>query len=494
MGNMTVRLQYPLGAPLIRRHWRNLFVAITIVADSIAVLTSGVLAHYVRIHLFGLKPLPFVTMATLVGVFGLILLGFGVLFGLYRSAFHISIRKQHLLAGKTYINSILTSLAALYLSDPTMPTRRFTVIFFALLPTLFLIFRSLLNWLNESLQKKGYGVYPVLIVGYDNGGVAVYNRFKGLPELGYEVKALITREGNGSGLNTDNGPHLKIHHYSDLPHILSRDGIARVFIPSAKFSMDGYHEVITLCRLHRVKLKVLSPEADQLLRIANINDVAGITLYAPPRKRIEFVRRVLKRTFDIFASGLLLFILSPLFMLTGLAILIESGWPIFFGQERASVKGGKIFYFLKFRSMVQNAEELKESLIDRNESNGALFKMKDDPRLTRVGRFIRRYSIDELPQLINVFKGDMSLVGPRPLPIRDFDRVDEDDRFWEAIKDRANVRPGMTGLWQISGRSNIGFREMVLLDLYYVEHHSLLFDLEILMGTLPVVLFGKGAY
>jgi lipopolysaccharide/colanic/teichoic acid biosynthesis glycosyltransferase len=198
--------------------------------------------------------------------------------------------------------------------------------------------------------------------------------------------------------------------------------------------------------------------------------------------------------FDIIGSAALLIALSPVFIATSLAIYWQSGFPIFFRQKRASIKGGKSFYFYKFRSMVRNADELKDSLFDKNESDGALFKLKNDPRMTKVGRFIRKYSIDELPQLFNVLKGDMSLVGPRPLPVGDFDKVREDAEFWEAIRDREKVKPGMTGLWQISGRSEIGFREMVLLDLYYIEHQSILFDLEILFATIPVVLFGKGAY
>jgi lipopolysaccharide/colanic/teichoic acid biosynthesis glycosyltransferase len=120
--------------------------------------------------------------------------------------------------------------------------------------------------------------------------------------------------------------------------------------------------------------------------------------------------------------------------------------------------------------------------------------MKNDPRLTRVGRFIRKYSIDELPQLLNVIRGEMSLVGPRPLPVRDFERMHEDDHMGGYYRQRSLTKPGMTGLWQISGRSDIGFREMVLLDLYYIEHQTLLFDLEILAQTVPVVLFGRGAY
>jgi lipopolysaccharide/colanic/teichoic acid biosynthesis glycosyltransferase len=120
--------------------------------------------------------------------------------------------------------------------------------------------------------------------------------------------------------------------------------------------------------------------------------------------------------------------------------------------------------------------------------------MKDDPRVTNVGRFIRRFSIDELPQLINVLKGDMSLVGPRPLPVADFQRINVDDELGGYFRQRARVKPGMTGLWQVSGRSELGFRDMVLLDLYYIEHQSLLFDFEILAQTVPVVVLGKGAY
>ena len=144
--------------------------------------------------------------------------------------------------------------------------------------------------------------------------------------------------------------------------------------------------------------------------------------------------------------------------------------------------------------MVSNAEQMKAELMGKNESDGALFKIKNDPRVTNVGRLIRKLSIDELPQLFNVIKGEMSLVGPRPLPPSDFENANEPNEFWDAIYERSSVKPGMTGLWQVSGRSNIKFREMILLDLYYVENHTLLFDLEILFETIPVVLLGKGAY
>ena len=176
------------------------------------------------------------------------------------------------------------------------------------------------------------------------------------------------------------------------------------------------------------------------------------------------------------------------------AIALESGRPVLFKQKRSAIKDGKTFDFYKYRSMVVNADELKDALFEINESDGALFKIKDDPRLTKVGKIIRKFSIDELPQLINVMKGDMSVVGPRPLPVKDFENIEETLQFWILIHERERTKPGITGLWQVSGRSEIGFEDMIWLDLYYAENQSLLFDLEILFSTIPVVLFGKGAY
>jgi lipopolysaccharide/colanic/teichoic acid biosynthesis glycosyltransferase len=144
--------------------------------------------------------------------------------------------------------------------------------------------------------------------------------------------------------------------------------------------------------------------------------------------------------------------------------------------------------------MRPDAETLKTTLKKKNESTGALFKMKEDPRITRVGKVIRRFSLDELPQLFNVLKGEMSLVGPRPLPVDDYKWLKKSDHMGGYFRLRSKAKPGMTGLWQISGRSNLGFREMVLLDLYYVENQTIMFDLEIMGRTFPAVFFGRGAY
>jgi exopolysaccharide biosynthesis polyprenyl glycosylphosphotransferase len=338
-------------------------------------------------------------------------------------------------------------------------------------------------------QKRGFGVHNSLIVGYEQEALKVFRRFSSFPELGYKIKGFVVRKTNpASSLQPQ-------YTFDQLEDAITHNTIDRVFIPTADMVVNGYAYLKQTSEQYNIKLKILSPQAEELLKIARIYDIAGITLTAPPRYHVNSIKLFFKRVFDIIGASVAIILFSPVFLLTIIALYVESGRPIFFLQKRTSIKGGKEFYFMKFRSMVNNAEQMKEGLLDHNESDGALFKMKNDPRITRVGSIIRKLSIDELPQLFNVLKGDMSLVGPRPLPLSDLEKVDESsDEFWETIQDRAAVKPGMTGLWQVSGRSDVKFREMILLDLYYVENHSLLFDLEIMFETIPVVLFGKGAY
>lgn len=195
-----------------------------------------------------------------------------------------------------------------------------------------------------------------------------------------------------------------------------------------------------------------------------------------------------KRLFDILGASVGIIVLLWLFLIIALAIKIEDPkGPVFFKQKRIG-KNEKEFYMFKFRSMVTNAEERLNELLKYNEVNGAMFKMKHDPRITKVGSFIRKTSIDELPQLWNVLKGDMSLVGPRP-PIKR-----EVKLYSDYDKQRLLVTPGCTGLWQVSGRSNIGFQEMVELDLKYIENRTILYDIKIIFKTVIMLFGSKDAY
>jgi exopolysaccharide biosynthesis polyprenyl glycosylphosphotransferase len=197
---------------------------------------------------------------------------------------------------------------------------------------------------------------------------------------------------------------------------------------------------------------------------------------------------VVKRLVDVLGSLALLFMLAPLFALVALIIKLDSPGPVLFAQVRVGLNKRR-FSMLKFRTMVNGAEKRQAELEDLNEAGGPVFKIKDDPRLTRIGKFLRRFSIDELPQLINVLRGEMSLVGPRPLPVRDVERIDVASQ-----KRRFSIKPGLTCLWQVNGRSDVNFEEWVRMDLQYIDQWSLGLDILILLKTIPAVFKGPGAY
>lgn len=197
---------------------------------------------------------------------------------------------------------------------------------------------------------------------------------------------------------------------------------------------------------------------------------------------------VIKRVIDIVGSLSAIIIFMPLFLITALCIVIEDGWPVFYMQSRVGMNG-RVFNFYKFRSMRRDADRIREQLMNQNESSdGVIFKMKQDPRVTRVGRFIRRFSIDETPQFFNVLTGDLSLVGPRPPLPSEVAQYTLEDRK------RLHVKPGLTCLWQIGGRSEIPFEQQVHLDLEYINSRSIWNDIRIMLKTVPAVLLGRGAY
>lgn len=211
-----------------------------------------------------------------------------------------------------------------------------------------------------------------------------------------------------------------------------------------------------------------------------VNKSMNFNLYRP-------VYFFMKRAMDIICSGLAIIVLSPILFIVAVAIKTESKGPVVFCQKRIG-KDGKEFYMYKFRSMCVNAEDILKKLEEKNEADGPVFKMKDDPRVTKVGKFIRKYSIDELMQLFNILKGDMSIVGPRPaLP----NEVEEYDDF---AKNRLKVKPGLTCYWQVMGRSDIGFDEWMQLDVKYIKEMNFWLDIKLILMTIPAVFKGDGAY
>jgi len=214
--------------------------------------------------------------------------------------------------------------------------------------------------------------------------------------------------------------------------------------------------------------------------------VEGIELKFENKQNLK-VYEICKRTIDIIGAGLGLILLSPIIAVVACAVKVTSKGPVFFSQKRVG-KNGELFEMYKFRSMVVNAEELKENLEEQNEMSGPMFKIKDDPRITKVGKFIRKTSIDELPQLWNVLKGDMSLVGPRPSLPKEVEQFDN----W--MFKRLSVRPGLTCYWQVSGRNNIDFEDWMKLDCRYVDERNLWIDIKLIFKTVFVLFGDKNAH
>jgi exopolysaccharide biosynthesis polyprenyl glycosylphosphotransferase len=255
---------------------------------------------------------------------------------------------------------------------------------------------------------------------------------------------------------------------------------------------DAYEETLDRVRAVRrpdVHLSIVPDYFELFASNATIEDIEGVPVVSLPQMRFSRSVRLVKRSFDIVASGVGLLVLSPLLAATAIAIKVDSRGPVFFRQKRHG-RGGTEFSIVKFRTMVADAESQRFALAHLNEMDGGgpLFKIKDDPRITRVGGTLRRLSIDELPQLWNVLKGEMSLVGPRPFVVHESERI----TGWAGR--RLETTPGITGLWQVLGRNDIPFEEMVKLDYVYVTNWSLWWDIKILCQTIPVVLAKRGAY
>ncbi len=272
-----------------------------------------------------------------------------------------------------------------------------------------------------------------------------------------------------------------------LPEILASERVQEVIIADPDFPQEEAVELVDLCHRRGVTVHVAPSTMEILFDRAEFvpgQTVPLFTLRPPVFQGIDYA---LKRTFDLVLSTVGLIVLAPLLLAIAVAIKLSSRGPAIYRSIRPGM-AGKPFYCFKFRTMREHAEQIQADLEPLNEQTGALFKIRRDPRLTRVGRFLRRFSLDELPQLVNVIRGEMSLVGPRPLPMRDFERLEE----WH--KKRYLVLPGITGLWQVSGRAELDFDDLVRLDFLYLERWSVFLDLAILLKTIPAVLTRRGAF
>ncbi|SMC92468.1 sugar transferase [Kibdelosporangium aridum] len=345
--------------------------------------------------------------------------------------------------------------------------------------------RYLLRRFLHKSRKEGKCLLPVLVAGSTETARDLIVRTKLAPHLGWRVEAVCTFDGRGD-TDADLEGVPVVGRLKDLAGHVRRGGYRVVAIAS-----DPYW---TPRRLQELAWNLEGSEAEMvvapvLMEVAgprlHVSAVLGMPLLRVSAPVFSGARRVVKEIVDRVGSGLLLTLFSPLILLISLLILTDSRGAVFYRQRRVG-KDGKTFMMIKFRTMVKDAHKMRGTLA--NEGFGPLFKMRKDPRVTKVGAVLRRYSLDELPQLFNVVTGSMSLVGPRPpLP-------EETEKYGPDVRRRLLVKPGMTGLWQVSGRSDLPWEESVRLDLRYVEDWSLTLDAVILWKTVRAVVTGQGAY
>jgi len=338
---------------------------------------------------------------------------------------------------------------------------------------------------RNRLRKKGLGVDRLLIVGAGEIGRTVMRNIVAQPSLGYHVVGFVDDDPEKG--NTDIGRFKALGGTANIPRLIKELAIDEVIITLPWMYHRKIVSIVAQCEREQVRVRIVPDVFQMTMSHMQVENLGGVPMIGVREVSIGGSQLLVKRVVDIGVSLTGLILLLPLFVVIAVAIKLDSPGPVIFRQIRVG-KNERLFSCFKFRSMRHGADEEKNNLLDQNEATGPLFKIRDDPRVTRVGRFLRRSSLDELPQLFNILMGHMSLVGPRPaLP-------SEVQRYQPWHKRRLEVAPGLTGLWQVSGRSELTFDEQVLLDLYYIENWSPLLDLQILLRTVPKVILGEGAY
>lgn len=337
------------------------------------------------------------------------------------------------------------------------------------------------------LKYKLGGIKRVLIVGAGRLAKEIYRIVQADQYKEYKIVGLI------------NYPKIERKDWDDFNNITVFEGIESLGEAIQKLQINEIImtklpeasgqmlDIITQAEKSGVEFKIIPDVLGLITTRSTLDNIFGLPVLTLKKIQLRGINALLKRVLDIVIAAMILAIIAIPMIIIAIIIKLDSSGPVFYRQPRMGYKGSS-FKFMKFRSMVADADDRLKDVIHLNERQGPVFKIKNDPRVTKFGKFIRHYSIDEFPQFINVLLGDMSIVGPRPQVLWEASHYDE----W--AKRRLMVLPGITGLWQVSGRSNLSYEEMIKLDIYYIENWSLWLDIEIVLQTIPTVLFAKGAY
>ena len=409
------------------------------------------------------------------------------MFGLYSSRRFSDLRSEAIDVLKSTIAGTAMIFIAAWILKIELVTSVFLVVFLTVTSATTIISRILLRKVLKWIRLHERNIRYLLIVGTNERARKFAINIETKPELGYRLLGFVDNNWLGDGGCEDFDWRL-ISDFDGIASYIKDTVVDEVVIALPMRSMYQEASIIfSICENQGIVVRNLSDIFTMKHACSLIDDLEGIPILTHYTGSMRGWEMTVKRLLDILTSTILLVVLSPLALVAVLSIKINSPGPALYLQERVGLNK-RIFRLIKFRTMVDGADKMQSKLEIHNEGTGPTFKIIDDPRITWIGKILRKTSIDELPQLINVLRGDMSLVGPRPLPVRDFSRFDQD---WH--RRRFTVRPGITCLWQINGRNSCPFDKWMQLDMHYIDNWSLWLDLTILAKTVPAVLKGVGA-
>lgn len=459
--------------------------------DALLVLASFLFSYYLRYDVQFLQPVdeanaaPFDPYIPYALFFALLILIFNQSARLYRERRSRSWWDEIFAIGNGATNAAMMVMAVSFLLQPLVFSRLLIVQATMLVVIMLGGWRMVLRVIRAHLRRRGIGVERVLIVGAGSVGLSVLQTLVARPDLGYKVVGFVDDDPERGASDLGRVPALGM--VDNLPRLIDDHRVDLVIITLPWQVQRKIVKIIRECEHKQVKVRTVPDLFELNLSQVQVEMLGGVPLLGlNGDARLQTSSRLLKRTLDIA----LVLLAAPLVLLitlvAAIAIRLDTPGPVFYAQERVGLNGRR-FRVVKFRSMIVDADKQWSALIRQTGDDPRHPKLANDPRVTRVGRWIRRFSIDEVPQLLNILRGDMSWVGPRPAVPSEVDLYEP----WH--RQRLRVLPGLTGLWQVSGRSEVPFEEMCLMDIYYIENWTLGLDLQIILRTVPHVLLAYGA-
>jgi exopolysaccharide biosynthesis polyprenyl glycosylphosphotransferase len=459
--------------------------------DVLLVLIAFLISYYLRYEVQFLQPVneandaPFGPYIPYTAIFAALIFFFNQNAHLYQERRGRSWWEEVFAIGNSATNAAVFIMALSFALRPLVFSRLLIVQAAFMVVVLLGLWRALLRVIRSELRRRGVGIERVLVVGAGRVGLSVLQMILARPDLGFKLVGFVDDDPDRGA--TDLGRVQALGMVDNIPRLIDQHKIDLVIITLPWHVQRKIVKIVRECERQHVKVRTVPDLFELSLSQVQVEMLGGIPLLGlNGEAKFHATSRLLKRGVDVALTLLALPVVIPLTLLVAVAIRLDTTGPIFFAQERIG-QGEKKFKVYKFRSMVQNAADLHHELIRQTGEDPRHPKLDNDPRITRVGRWIRRFSIDEVPQIWNILRGEMSWVGPRPAT------PDEVALYESWHRQRLRVLPGLTGLWQVSGRSEVPFEEMCLLDIYYIENWSLRLDLQIMLRTVPHVLLAHGA-